>query len=82
MQELQARTSISERRACQLIGLSRSVLRYHPRASAQNTELQAQLVEQAQKRRRFGLSPPAHRTAGRHGSLQAHSHLILLCSAG
>lgn len=42
---MQARTGISERRACQLIGLSRSVLRYQPRASVQNTELQAQLVE-------------------------------------
>ncbi len=51
---MQARTGISERRACQLIGLSRSVLRYQPRASVQNTELQAQLVELAQERRRFG----------------------------
>ncbi|HFD6782169.1 TPA: IS3 family transposase, partial [Pseudomonas aeruginosa] len=51
--EMQARTGISERRACQLIGLSRSVLRYQPRASVQN-ELQAQLVELAQERRRFG----------------------------
>lgn len=47
---MQARTGISERR----IGLSRSVLRYQPRASVQNTELQAQLVELAQERRRFG----------------------------
>ncbi len=51
---MQARTGISERRACQLIGLSRSVLRYQPRARVQNTELQAQLVELAQERRRFG----------------------------
>ncbi len=51
---MQARTGISERRACQLIGLSRSVLCYQPRASVQNTELQAQLVELAQERRRFG----------------------------
>lgn len=51
---MQARTGISERRACQLIGLSRSVLRYQPQASVQNTELQAQLVELAQERRRFG----------------------------
>ncbi len=54
MQETQARTGISERSACQLIGLSRSVLRYQPRARVQNTELQAQLVELAQERRRFG----------------------------
>ncbi len=30
------------------------MLRYQPRASVQNTELQAQLVELAQERRRFG----------------------------
>tara|TARA_Y100001949_G_scaffold131456_1_gene112849 strand:+ start:50298 stop:50453 length:156 start_codon:yes stop_codon:yes gene_type:complete len=51
---MQARTGISERRACQLIGLSRSVLRYQPRSSEQNTRLQTQLVELAQERRRFG----------------------------
>ena len=33
---MQARTGISERRACQLIGLSRSVLCYQPRASVQS----------------------------------------------
>ncbi|MEZ1787420.1 IS3 family transposase, partial [Pseudomonas aeruginosa] len=54
VQEMQARTGISERRSCQLIGLSRSVLRYQPRTSVQNIELQAQLVELAQERRRFG----------------------------
>lgn len=37
-----------------LIGLSRSVLHYQPRASEQNTRLQIQLVELAQERRRFG----------------------------
>jgi putative transposase len=51
---MQARTGISQRRACQLIGLSRSVLHYQPRASEQNTKLQTQLVELAQERRRFG----------------------------
>lgn len=51
---MQARTGISERRACQLIGLSRSVLRYQPRSSEQNTWLQSQFVELAQERRRFG----------------------------
>jgi putative transposase len=51
---MQAHTGISERRACQLIGLSRTVLRYQPRTRTQNTELQAKLVELAQERRRFG----------------------------
>ena len=51
---MQARTGISERRACQMIGLSRAVLRFQPRASVQTPELPAQLVELAQERRRFG----------------------------
>lgn len=46
-QEMQAQTDISERRACQLFRLSRSVLCHQPRTSVQNTELQAQLVELA-----------------------------------
>ncbi len=51
---MQARTGISERRACQLVGLSRSVLRYQPRSYERSIKLQTQLVELAQERRRFG----------------------------
>ena len=51
---MQAHAGISERRACQLIGLSRTVLRYQPLMRTQNTELQAKLVELTQERRRFG----------------------------
>ena len=47
-------TALSERRACQLVGLSRSTLRYEPRRSAQNERLSAQIIELAQVRRRFG----------------------------
>ncbi|ERX40425.1 hypothetical protein Q010_01172 [Pseudomonas aeruginosa 19660] len=53
-QEMQAQTDISERRACQLFRLSRSVLCHQSRTSVQNTELQAQLVELAQGLRHFG----------------------------
>jgi hypothetical protein len=60
---MQARTGISERRACQLIGLSRSVLRYQARPSEQNTKLQTQLVKLAQERRRVGDRRPAHPAA-------------------
>jgi len=49
---MRARTSLSERRACQLLGLSRSVLHY---ASQRHDDgLQARLVELAGERRRFG----------------------------
>ena len=51
MQEV---TRISERRACQLVGLSRSTLRYAPKVSDENSQLKAQIVALAQERRRFG----------------------------
>ena len=51
---MQAATAVSERRACQLVGLSRSSLRYEPRRSIQNEVLSAQIIELAQVRRRFG----------------------------
>ena len=47
-------TSVSERRACLLVGLSRSTLRYEPRRSEENENLKAKIVDLAQERRRFG----------------------------
>lgn len=47
-------TAISERRACQLVGLSRTVLHYVSKAQPENEQLQARLVELAGERRRFG----------------------------
>ena len=52
--EMQAETAISERRACQLVGLARSTLRYEPRRSPEDEQLQARIIELAQERRRFG----------------------------
>jgi putative transposase len=51
---MQTATSLSERRACQLVGLSRSTLRYEPRCSKDNEALKAKIVTIAQERRRFG----------------------------
>jgi len=51
---MQAETAISERRACQLVGLARSTLRYEARRSLEDDELQARIIELAQERRRFG----------------------------
>ncbi len=51
---MQTDTSLSERRACQLVGLSRSTLRYESRHSEENEELKAKIVTIAQERRRFG----------------------------
>jgi putative transposase len=51
---MRERTAISERRACALLGLSRSVLHYEARVRPADAALQARLVELAQERRRFG----------------------------
>jgi len=52
--EMQSETSVSERRACQLVGLSRSTLRYVPQISPDDGLLQGRIIELAQERRRFG----------------------------
>ena len=45
---------ISERRACRLVGLSRTSYREPPSADARTVELSARIVELAHERRRFG----------------------------
>ena len=45
---------ISERRACRLVGLSRTSYREPPAADAQTPMLSARIVELAHVRRRFG----------------------------
>jgi len=47
-------TAISERRACELVGLQRSTLRYEAKQSAKTKVLSARIIELAQERRRFG----------------------------
>jgi putative transposase len=49
---MRAKTSISERRACALLGLSRTVLHYSPRPT--DDRLQKRLIDLAGERRRFG----------------------------
>ena len=51
---MRAKTTISERRACQLVGLSRSVFQYKPIPSEQTQALQARIIDIAHERRRFG----------------------------
>jgi len=51
---MQESTKISERRACQLVGLSRTVLHYESKAQPENEQLKARLVELAGERCRFG----------------------------
>jgi putative transposase len=47
-------TSVSIRRACRLVGLSRTVLAYQAQADPSNAALSLQLITLAQQRRRFG----------------------------
>ena len=51
---MRAKTTISERRACRLVGLSRSVLQYEPIRSDETQALQARIIDIAHERRRFG----------------------------
>lgn len=51
--EMQSATAVSQRQACQLVGLARSTLRYEPRSSLADEQLQARIIELAQERRRF-----------------------------
>jgi putative transposase len=51
---MRKQTSVSVRRACRLVGISRSVLSYQPTADPSNATLGRRLVELASERRRFG----------------------------
>jgi len=51
---MREKTAISERRACRLVGLSRTVLHYEPLPQADDARLQQRLIELAAERRRFG----------------------------
>jgi hypothetical protein len=51
---LRAKTGISERRACVLIGLSRTVLHYEQRRCGRREALRGRVVSLAAQRRRFG----------------------------
>ncbi len=52
---MREKTSISERRACGLVGISRTVLHYEPKVQQpENAVLQGRIVELAHVRRRFG----------------------------
>ena len=47
-------TGVSQRRACLLVGLSRSSLSYTSKQPGMDNELKSRMTELAQERRRFG----------------------------
>ena len=51
---MQEETAISQRRACRLVGLSRTVLNYEAKTDPANQLLAGRMVELAAERRRFG----------------------------
>jgi putative transposase len=51
---MRAKTAISERRACELMGLSRTVLHYERCMDEVNVGLGLRIAELAAERRRFG----------------------------
>lgn len=72
-------TTISERRACLLVGLSRTVLHYASTAQPENEQLQARLVELAGERRRFGYRR-LHALVRREGVQVNHKRIYRLYS--
>ena len=71
--------AISERRACQLVGLSRTVLHYESKAQPENEQLKARLVELAGERRRFGYRR-LHALIRREGVQANHKRIYRLYS--
>jgi putative transposase len=51
---MQKVTAVSEPRACQLVGVSRSTLHYEPRRTEEEQQLRSKIVEIALKRQRCG----------------------------
>lgn len=51
---MQEKTQVSQRRACRLVGLSRTVLAYQPASNTVNEALTERMIELAAVRRRFG----------------------------
>lgn len=51
---MRAKTAISERRACELMDLSRAVLHYQPQTESDGGQMRIGIIELAAQRRRFG----------------------------
>jgi putative transposase len=51
---MRAKTGISERRACGLIGLSRTVMHYQAVPETENAEVRSRMIALSAERRRFG----------------------------
>jgi len=70
-------TAVSERRACGLVGISRSVLRYEAVRSAADEALRGRIIDLAQQRRRFGYRR-IHALLRREGVTANHKKVLRL----
>jgi putative transposase len=73
-------TGISQRRACLLVELSRSILHYAPKVWLENEQLQRRMVELASERRRFGYRR-IHALLRREGIEVNHKRIFRLYQA-
>jgi putative transposase len=74
---MQEKTGISQRRACSLVGLSRSVLSYRSEKQTNDTLLQHRLRELALERKRFGYRR-LHVLLQREGTVVNHKKVYRL----
>jgi putative transposase len=74
---MSATTGISERRACRLVGFSRTVLHYEPVADEGNEVLSKRIGELAAERRRFGYRR-IHALLRREGRQANHKRIYRL----
>lgn len=73
-------TCISERQACQLVGVYRSTYRYQSKLTVKNESLTCRIVELAQQRRRFGYRR-IHALLRREGHEINHKRVYRLYTA-
>lgn len=73
-------TDVSERRACQLVEISRTVLKYVPKVQPENEKLQGRMAELASERRRFGYRR-IHALLRREGIDVNHKRIFRLYQA-
>lgn len=74
---MREKTGVSERRACRLVGVSRTVLGYRCQGDPANRELAQRIVELAAQRRRFGYRR-IHALLRREGCPANHKRVFRL----
>jgi putative transposase len=74
---VRTKVTISERRACELVGISQTVLHYDSKVALGNEQLKARIVQLATERRRFGYRR-IHALVAREGIRANHKRIYRL----